>query len=146
MDEYQYRDRTIAQGVARAMEPLAIASVLCALISIIGWIIRGIIGHRRWLRVSKLQTDMQNKLLERFQLQRRNAGVHPDAGGQKSFWNRPAFRPKSGHGRLMLRSGGFCGPSNWVSSLWLRGADWKLSRADSTMPTRKPDLGLSAFW
>ena len=66
MDEYQYRDRTIAQGVARAMEPLAIASVFIALISIIGWIIRGIIGHRRWLRVSKLQTDMQNKLLERF--------------------------------------------------------------------------------
>ncbi len=65
-DEYQYNERTIAQGIARAMEPLAFASVVIILIIIIAWIIRGIMSHRRWLRVSKLQTDMQNKLLERF--------------------------------------------------------------------------------
>jgi hypothetical protein len=65
-DQYEYRDRTFGQAIGRAVEPLAVASVFIVLIAIIGWIIRGIINHRRWLRVSKLQTDMQNKLLERF--------------------------------------------------------------------------------
>jgi len=64
-DEYRFKP-TIAGGIARALEPLAVASVFIVLIAIIGWIIRGIMNHRRWLRVSKLQTDMQNKLLERF--------------------------------------------------------------------------------
>jgi hypothetical protein len=45
---------------------MAVASVFIVLISVLGWIIRSIMNHRRWLRVSKLQTDMQNKLLERF--------------------------------------------------------------------------------
>jgi hypothetical protein len=57
---------SVASGIGRAIEPLAVASVFIVLIAIIGWIIRAIMNHRRWLRVSKLQTDMQNKLLERF--------------------------------------------------------------------------------
>jgi len=64
-DEFHFQP-SIANSIARALEPLAIASVFIVLIAIIGWIIRAIMNHRRWLRVSKLQTDMQNKLLERF--------------------------------------------------------------------------------
>jgi hypothetical protein len=30
------------------------------------WLIRYIVTHRRWIRATKLQTDMQNRLLERF--------------------------------------------------------------------------------
>lgn len=64
-NEDEYRD-TPGDRIARAVEPLAIGTVFVALIATLGWIIRAIINHRRWLRVSKLQTDTQNKLLERF--------------------------------------------------------------------------------
>jgi hypothetical protein len=52
--------------LGQIVEPMAVASVFIVLIGVLGWIIRAIMNHRRWLRVSKLQTDMQNKLLERF--------------------------------------------------------------------------------
>jgi len=40
--------------------------ILFVLICTLGWVLRLIVNHRRWLRVSKLQTDLQNKLIERF--------------------------------------------------------------------------------
>jgi hypothetical protein len=57
---------TLSFRIGQIIEPLAVASVFIVLIGVLGWIIRSIMNHRRWLRVSKLQTDMQNKLLERF--------------------------------------------------------------------------------
>ena len=65
-DNNNYQRRPLVTSIARIIEPLAVGSVFIVLIGILGWIIRGIMNHRRWLRVSKLQTDMQNKLLERF--------------------------------------------------------------------------------
>lgn len=32
----------------------------------VGWLIRYIVGHRRWLRTVKIQTDVHGRLLERF--------------------------------------------------------------------------------
>jgi hypothetical protein len=64
-DFYQDRD-SVSFRIGQIIEPLAVASVFIVLIGVLGWIIRSIMNHRRWLRVSKLQTDMQNKLLERF--------------------------------------------------------------------------------
>ena len=52
--------------IGQIIEPMAVASVFIVLIGVLGWIIRSIMNHRRWLRVSKLQNEMQNKLLERF--------------------------------------------------------------------------------
>jgi hypothetical protein len=57
---------SLSSRIGQIIEPLAVASVFIVLIGVLGWIIRSIMNHRRWLRVSKLQTDMQNKLLERF--------------------------------------------------------------------------------
>jgi hypothetical protein len=57
---------SIGESIERILEPLMVGTVVITLICILGWIIRSIMNHRRWLRVSKLQTDMQNKLLERF--------------------------------------------------------------------------------
>ena len=68
-ENYEPRSRneeSVGRSISYIIEPLALASVVIVLFSILGWIIKGIMNHRRWLRVSKLQTDMQNKLLERF--------------------------------------------------------------------------------
>jgi ABC-type multidrug transport system fused ATPase/permease subunit len=60
-----YRN-TIGNQIADIIEPMAVASVFIVMICILGWIIRSIMNHRRWLRVSKTQNETQNKLLERF--------------------------------------------------------------------------------
>ena len=68
-ENYERRSRdgeSVGRSISYIIEPLAVASVIIVLFSILGWIIKGIMNHRRWLRVSKLQTDVQNKLLERF--------------------------------------------------------------------------------
>jgi len=65
-NEYDSGMESWGRSVERITTPMIVSAVIIALMWILGWIIRAIINHRRWLRVSKLQTDMQNKLLERF--------------------------------------------------------------------------------
>ena len=65
--EYDYQGQdSFGRNLANIFEPLAVASVFIVLICVLGWIIRGIMNHRRWLRMSKLQTETQNKLFDRF--------------------------------------------------------------------------------
>ena len=65
-NDFNQNQDSLSFRIGQIIEPMAVASVFIVLISVLGWIIRSIMNHRRWLRVSKLQTDMQNKLLERF--------------------------------------------------------------------------------
>jgi hypothetical protein len=65
-NEFNQNQDSLSYRIGQIVEPLSVAAVFIVLISVLGWIIRAIMNHRRWLRVSKLQTDMQNKLLERF--------------------------------------------------------------------------------
>jgi hypothetical protein len=48
------------------MEGMAIFSVFALVTCVLIWIIRTIIDHRRWSRVSKVQADVHNKLMDRF--------------------------------------------------------------------------------
>lgn len=48
------------------LEGLAIFSVFAAIAACLIWIIRTIIEQRRWSRVSKVQTEVHTKLLDRF--------------------------------------------------------------------------------
>jgi hypothetical protein len=48
------------------MAPVAAIAGIMALAGVIVWLIRLIVDYRRWLRVSKLQTDAQAKILDRF--------------------------------------------------------------------------------
>jgi len=63
---YDSREESFGRSMERILTPLMIGGVIVSLIALLGWMIKGVMNHRRWLRVSKLQTDMQNKLLERF--------------------------------------------------------------------------------
>jgi len=66
-DNFEYNNRdSVSRRIGDVIEPLAVGSVFIVLICTLGWILRLIMNHRRWLRVSKLQTDLQNKLIERF--------------------------------------------------------------------------------
>ncbi len=48
------------------MEGLAIIAVFGLATGVLIWLVRTVIDHRRWSRVSKTQADVHNKLLDRF--------------------------------------------------------------------------------
>ena len=47
-------------------EGISIFSVIALIAFVLTWIIRTVIDHRRWSRLSKLQADVHGKLLDRF--------------------------------------------------------------------------------
>ena len=49
-----------------AMEGFFIASIFAAIAGALAWLIKTVIDHRRWTRMSKVQTDVHYKLLDRF--------------------------------------------------------------------------------
>jgi len=48
------------------MEALSIFAVLLLVTGVLTWLIRTLIDHRRWSRISKVQADVHNKLMDRF--------------------------------------------------------------------------------
>ena len=80
---YNSGEESFGQSMERIIDPIAVAAVIISLVAILGWIIKGIISHRRWLRVSKLQVDMQNKLLERFTSNEEMLAFTQTAAGQR---------------------------------------------------------------
>jgi hypothetical protein len=49
-----------------AMEGVAIFCTFSMIAGVLIWLVRTMIDHRRWSRVSKVQADMHNKLMDRF--------------------------------------------------------------------------------
>lgn len=48
------------------LEPIFAIIVAVGVISIVLWVIRLVVDYRRWLRISRLQTEAQAKILDRF--------------------------------------------------------------------------------
>ena len=48
------------------MESLSVFVIFVVVAGLIAWFVRTFIDYRRWLRVSKIQTEVHNKLMERF--------------------------------------------------------------------------------
>lgn len=48
------------------LESASVFVVLVFVSSMLAWLIRTLLNHRRWLRASRIQTEVHNKLLDRF--------------------------------------------------------------------------------
>jgi ABC-type multidrug transport system fused ATPase/permease subunit len=48
------------------MEGISIFAVLALVTGVLTWLVRTLIEHRRWSRVSKVQAEVHNKLMDRF--------------------------------------------------------------------------------
>ena len=59
------RDRTFRMW-ENVMTGIAVFTVMLTMVSLLCWIIKTVIDHRRWLRVSKIQSEVHSKLLDRF--------------------------------------------------------------------------------
>lgn len=49
-----------------AIQGFTIGAVMLTIAGMLFWLLRSLIEHRRWSRLSKVQTDVHNKLLDRF--------------------------------------------------------------------------------
>ena len=58
-----FRKLDLVEGMAAGF---AVLTGFVSLILVAGWVARSILAHRRWLRSSKVQTDVHTKLLDRF--------------------------------------------------------------------------------
>jgi hypothetical protein len=58
--------RSSNEVAANMVEGLSIFLVIGTIVGALGWIVRSIIDHRRWLRMSKVQHDVHAKILDRF--------------------------------------------------------------------------------
>ncbi len=48
------------------MEGISIFAVLALVTGVLAWLVRTVIEHRRWSRMSRVQADVHNKLMDRF--------------------------------------------------------------------------------
>jgi hypothetical protein len=48
------------------IEAMSVFVVVVFVASMVAWLVRTMLNHRRWLRTSKVQTEVHNKLLDRF--------------------------------------------------------------------------------
>jgi hypothetical protein len=66
---YEFRERTTGDRAINMMEEiftgLAVGIAFLGAASVFVWLVRTIVDHRRWLRTSKVQVEMQTKLLDR---------------------------------------------------------------------------------
>jgi hypothetical protein len=62
-DNATFRKITLLEDMAAGF---AVLTGFVSFILVAGWIARSILAHRRWLRSSKVQTDVHTKLLDRF--------------------------------------------------------------------------------
>ena len=53
-------------GFDRAIEPFLIFATFAIIAFAISWLIRTLIDHRRWSRLARTQSEVHNKILERF--------------------------------------------------------------------------------
>ena len=52
--------------VENVMTGFAVLSGFITFVVVVGWLAKALIDHRRWLRLSKVQTEVHTKLLDRF--------------------------------------------------------------------------------
>jgi hypothetical protein len=66
-DEEPRNAQTMALNLWRnTIEAISIFFVMVFVASVLVWLVRTFLNHRRWLRLSKVQTEVHNKLLDRF--------------------------------------------------------------------------------
>lgn len=51
---------------SRTIESVSVFAVVVFVASMIAWLVKTFLNHRRWLRMARVQTDAHNKLLDRF--------------------------------------------------------------------------------
>lgn len=69
--EVRYPDATNSQYrkiemVEHMLGGFAVLSGFITFVVVVGWLAKALIDHRRWLRLSKVQTEVHTKLLDRF--------------------------------------------------------------------------------
>jgi hypothetical protein len=71
------------------MEAMVVLTGLVAFMSLIGWGIKKLVDHRRWLRMSKIQTDAHSKIFDRLSSNEDLLAYVQSPAGQKFLESAP---------------------------------------------------------
>ena len=85
------------------MDPIGFAAFLVGLIATLGWLVRQLLSHQRWVRAAKIQTDLHAKLLERVQSAEDIKTYLQSAGLTRFITDAPAQLPDAKPGTLFGR-------------------------------------------
>ena len=113
------------------IEDLAIFAGFGLAIGVITWLIRTIIDYRRWSRLSKVQTDVHTKLLDRFTGHEELLAYIQSPAGAKFLESSPITLDPGPR-----RSVGFSGRCRRVSCRWRRASECRSRPADSPQKPR----------
>ena len=58
--------RPVIQMMENTLAGLAVLTGFIVLVTTVGWLLKSLLDYRRWLRISKVQTEAHSKLLDRF--------------------------------------------------------------------------------
>jgi ABC-type multidrug transport system fused ATPase/permease subunit len=66
-DEMRFGPQSDAMRMwSNIFESVSIFAVLVFVASMVAWLVKTVLNHRRWLRASRMQSEVHNKLLDRF--------------------------------------------------------------------------------
>ncbi|MCC7042420.1 MAG: hypothetical protein IT183_01025 [Acidobacteria bacterium] len=92
--EMRLREAAIASH-RNTMEFVMIFGVVSAIAFAVVWLFRMVIAHRRWLRVTRLQSDLNNRLLERMGSNEQLLAYLQSQAGQQLLVTPPVGEPAS---------------------------------------------------
>jgi hypothetical protein len=64
--DYAVRGVPRQSDVGDVVEPIVTMLAFLGALGFVAWVLRSAVDHRRWVRISKLQTEAHSKILERF--------------------------------------------------------------------------------
>ena len=98
---------------------MAIVAVVLTITSAFVWVIRLLLDYRKWLRLSRTQTEVHTKLLDRFASNDDLLAYIQTPSGRRFLDSAPITLDSEPAAPSARRSTGSCGPCRWASS-WRR--------------------------
>lgn len=89
--------RDVMRMWENTFEGISIFLVFLTFVFALGWAVKYFIGHRRWIRTAKVQTDVHSRLLERFSSNDELLAYVQSPAGARFLQALPAAPAENGH-------------------------------------------------
>jgi hypothetical protein len=96
-DPESVRRRDVMRMWENTFEGISIFLVFLTFVFALGWAVKYFIGHRRWIRTAKVQTEVHSRLLERFASNEELLAYVQSPAGARFLQALPAVPPENGH-------------------------------------------------
>lgn len=96
-DAEERRQEAVMRMWNNTLEGFTIFLVFLTIVFALGWAVKYFVGHRRWIRTAKVQTEMHSRLLERFSSNDELLAYVQSPAGARFLQALPAVPEANGH-------------------------------------------------